>query len=141
MGPLAEVRVVKFVELSRSNEPDATVLAVSLTDLSQPKCPPVRIHVLATSRGMEICPEGYGEHDAEDGCCAPILIEYSKEMLRGVAFPDIIKQEPNIVDLDRATETLRRPTQETVSPPTKSSSRSSNPFTPPPWAPTPALQA
>jgi hypothetical protein len=53
-------------------------------------------------------PEGYGESLAADGKGTPMGIEYHEGQLRVLLWPDINKEEPLIVDMERAKEEERK---------------------------------
>ena len=90
-------------------------------NLSEPKtteytikeqCPysaPVEIKVNILSEGSKIWiqPEGYGEKCSADGQGFPIGIEIWQGRLRLIIFDDINRQEPQIIDLEKARETAR----------------------------------
>ncbi|MDD5458130.1 MAG: hypothetical protein PHF37_01885 [Phycisphaerae bacterium] len=76
------------------------------------QCPdslPVEIKVNILSEGGQIWirPEGYGEKCAPDGEGFPIGIEIWQGRLRLIIFDDINSQDPQIIDLEKAKETLR----------------------------------
>ena len=59
-------------------------------------------------KGIEIRPEGYGDHGTEDGYGCPLYVEVWEGCLRVVAWPDINKADPIIIDLEGARERNRR---------------------------------
>ena len=50
---------------------------------------------------------GYGEASAEDGDGFPVLIEFYNNKLQVAVWNDINKQDPVIIPLDKAKESLR----------------------------------
>ena len=50
---------------------------------------------------------GYGEASAEDGDGFPVLIEFYNNKLQVAVWNDINKQDPIIIPLDKAKESLR----------------------------------
>jgi hypothetical protein len=57
---------------------------------------------------LSICPNGYGDHDSEDGYGCPLYLEIWDGRLRVVAFPDINVESPTVIDLESALETNRK---------------------------------
>jgi len=74
-----------------------------------PDAPHVEIKVNILSEGGQIWiqPQGYGEKCAMDGEGFPVGIEIWQGRLRLIAFDDINKEEPQIIDLEKAKESCR----------------------------------
>jgi hypothetical protein len=74
-----------------------------------PDSPPVEIKVKVLSEGGKVWiqPNGYGEKCAADGEGFPIGIEIWQGRLRLIAFDDINREDPQIIDLEKAKETSR----------------------------------
>ena len=77
------------------------------------QCPdvaPVEIKVNILSEGGQIWiqPQGYGEKCAMDDEGWPIGIEIWQGRLRLIVFDDINREEPHIIDLEKARETARK---------------------------------
>jgi hypothetical protein len=74
-----------------------------------PDAPDVEIPVYILSEGGHIWiqPQGYGERCAAEGEGYPIGIELWEGRLRLIVFDDINRDEPQIIDLEKAKETAR----------------------------------
>ena len=74
-----------------------------------PDAPDVEIPVNILSEGGHIWiqPKGYGERCAAEGEGYPIGIEIWQGRLRLIVFDDINRDEPQIIDLEKARETSR----------------------------------
>lgn len=57
---------------------------------------------------IQIRPEGYSDHDSVDGHGCPVLLEVWEGHLRVIVWPDINKEEPMIIDLEKARESARK---------------------------------
>ena len=76
------------------------------------QCPnytPVEVMVNILSEGGQIWiqPQGYGEKCAADDEGFPIGIEIWQGRLRLIVFDDINREEPQIIDIEKARETAR----------------------------------
>ena len=76
------------------------------------QCPdsaPIEIKVNILSEGGQIWiqPQGYGEKCAADGEGFPIGIEIWQNRLRLLVFDDINREDPQIIDIEKARETAR----------------------------------
>jgi hypothetical protein len=76
------------------------------------QCPdsaPIELKVNILSEGNQIWlqPEGYGEKCAMDGQGWPVGIEIWQGRLRLIVFDDINREEPQIIDLEKAKESCR----------------------------------
>jgi len=71
---------------------------------------PVEIKVKVLSEGGQIWiqPDGYGEKCAMDNEGWPIGIEIWQGRLRLIVFDDINREEPQIIDFEKAKETARK---------------------------------
>jgi len=74
-----------------------------------PDAPPIEIKVKILSEGGQIWiqPDGYGEKCSADGEGFPIGIEIWQSRLRLIVFDDINREDPQIIDLEKARETAR----------------------------------
>jgi hypothetical protein len=54
-----------------------------------------------------LSPQGYGEKNAEDGEGFPIGLEIWQGRLRVIVFDDIRSEDPWIIDLENARQSLR----------------------------------
>jgi len=63
--------------------------------------------VLLVNGGIEIKVKGYGEKTSVDGHGIPILIERWRDELRVVLWTDINVEDPEIIGLEGARESLR----------------------------------
>jgi len=74
-----------------------------------PDAPHVEIKVKILSEGGQIWiqPQGYGEKCAANGEGFPIGIEIWQNRLRLLVFDDINREDPQIIDLEKARETAR----------------------------------
>ena len=74
-----------------------------------PDVPPVEIKVNILSEGGQIWiqPNGYGEKCAMDDEGFPVGIEIWQGRLRLIIFDDINREDPQIIDLEKARETAR----------------------------------
>jgi hypothetical protein len=91
-------------------EPEPFVTLEDHGDGGEPGFDPkgVKIFIDGDSRWMWIRPEGYGEATAQDGCGAPIGLEYYNGRLRLIVYSDINEQDPQIIDLEDARESNRK---------------------------------
>ena len=76
------------------------------------QCPdsaPIEIKVNILSEGGQIWiqPQGYGEKCAMDNEGWPVGIEIWQGRLRLIMFDDINREDPQIIDLEKAIETAR----------------------------------
>ena len=87
-----------------SNETYTTTLKEQCPDV-----PPIEIKVNILSEGGQIWiqPQGYGEKCAMDDEGWPIGIEIWQGRLRLIVFDDINREDPQIIDLEKARETAR----------------------------------
>ena len=67
----------------------------------------IKVNVLSENGQLWIQPEGYGGKDTVDGIGWPIGIEIWKGKLRFVAYDDIAKEVPQILDMNKAQEECR----------------------------------
>jgi len=67
----------------------------------------VEINILSEGGQIWIQPQGYGEKCAMDGEGFPIGIEIWQGRLRLIVFDDINREDPQIIDLEKARETAR----------------------------------
>jgi len=74
-----------------------------------PDATPIEIKVNILSEGGQIWiqPQGYGEKCAANGEGFPIGIEIWQNRLRLLVFDDINREDPQIIDLEKARETAR----------------------------------
>jgi hypothetical protein len=74
-----------------------------------PDSPPVEIKVKVLSEGGQIWiqPKGYGEKCAMDDEGWPVGIEIWQGRLRLIVFDDINREDPQIIDLEKAKESCR----------------------------------
>jgi hypothetical protein len=75
---------------------------------SSTKCVPVKVSIQNGQVWMQI--EGYGEKCTEDGQGSPVGMEIWQGRLRLIVFGNINSEEPQIVNLERAIESLRQGT-------------------------------
>ena len=67
----------------------------------------IKVNILSESGQLWIQPEGYGGKDAVDGIGWPIGIEIWKGKIRFVAYDNIAKEAPQILDLTKAQDECR----------------------------------
>jgi hypothetical protein len=74
-----------------------------------PDVPPVEIKVNVLSEGGQIWiqPDGFGEKCSADGEGWPIGIEIWQGRLRLLVFDDVNREDPQIIDLEKAKESYR----------------------------------
>lgn len=68
----------------------------------------IKVNILSKGKQIWIQPEGYGEKCAADGEGWPIGIEIWEGRLRLIVFDDINREDPQIIDLEKAKESCRR---------------------------------
>ena len=68
----------------------------------------IKVNILSEGGQIWIQPKGYGEKCAADGEGFPIGIEIWQNRLRLLIFDDINREDPQIIDLEKAKETARR---------------------------------
>jgi hypothetical protein len=69
----------------------------------------IKVKVEANERGIAIYPQGYGEQSAVKGHGCPILIELADDKLRAILWTDINAADPQIINLEGAKESARKP--------------------------------
>jgi hypothetical protein len=74
----------------------------------------IKTKVLSEGGQIWIQPQGYGEKCAIDNEGWPIGIEIWQGRLRLIVFDDINREEPQIIDLEKARETVRSRETETM---------------------------
>ena len=67
----------------------------------------IKVNILSEGGKIWIQPQGYGEKCAMDNEGWPIGIEIWEGRLRLIVFDDITREEPQIIDLEKARETAR----------------------------------
>jgi hypothetical protein len=67
----------------------------------------IKVNILSEGGQIWIQPEGYGEKCAADGEGWPVGIEIWQGRLRLIVFDDINREEPQIIDIEKARETAR----------------------------------
>jgi hypothetical protein len=67
----------------------------------------IKVNILSEGGQIWIQPQGYGEKCAADGEGFPIGIEIWQNRLRLLVFDDINREDPQIIDLEKARETAR----------------------------------
>ena len=65
------------------------------------------VYVTVEGGGLCIRPEGYGDFDSEDGCGSPVYLDFFNRKLQVVVFPDINKEDHQVIDMSEAKETNR----------------------------------
>lgn len=76
--------------------------------LVDPESPAERIDVRLNHNGtLWITPEGHGDFSSMDGHGSPICIEYYEGEVRVLVWDDINAQDPKIISLAGARESLR----------------------------------
>jgi len=83
-------------------------LSTKLGDASGKKIEPIETAIEALDDQIWIKPKGYGDFSSADGYGAPICIERSDGRLRAILWPDINAEEPVIVDMEGARESMRK---------------------------------
>jgi len=72
------------------------------TELSE-----IKVNILSEGGQIWIQPQGYGEKCAIDNEGWPVGIEIWQGRLRLIVFDNINREEPQIIDLEKARETAR----------------------------------
>jgi len=67
----------------------------------------IKVNVLSEEGKLWIQPEGYGDKTSADGEGFPIGLEIWRGRLRLIVFADISTEDPQIIDLENAKETVR----------------------------------
>jgi len=67
----------------------------------------IKVNILSEDGQIWIQPKGYGEKCTIDGAGYPIGIEIWQGRLRLIVFEDINREEPQIIDLEKAKESRR----------------------------------
>jgi len=84
------------------------IIEVKLRDEIDETDSTLRVRVEATSNGIAIMPEGYGDMCSPDGRGMPVLIERFNGELRVVIWGDINQEDQtHIISLEGAREELR----------------------------------
>jgi hypothetical protein len=68
----------------------------------------IRVNIVSEGGQLWLQPEGYGEKCAAEGEGFPIGIEIWQGRLRLIIFDDITREDPQIIDLEKAKEDCRR---------------------------------
>ena len=82
------------------------------TSILKEQCPDVphveiKVNILSEGGQIWIQPQGYGEKCSADGEGYPIGIEIWQGRLRLIVFDDINREDPQIIDLEKAKESHR----------------------------------
>lgn len=83
-------------------------MKVTIYDRAPLSTQSLKVKIEADGIGVSILPEGYGDCGSANGHGCPVYIEFYEGHLRVVAFPDILSEEPVIIDLEGARESLRK---------------------------------
>jgi hypothetical protein len=86
---------------------DKTTLNMKLADADSESLGSLPIRIEASDFAISIYPAGHGDFSSEDGHGCPLFIEYYQGRLRVIAFPDINKEDPQIIDLSGSREDHR----------------------------------
>ena len=82
----------------------STTVKEQCTDSEQSE---IKVNILSEGGQIWIQPEGYGEKCAMDNEGWPVGIEIWQSRLRLIVFDDINREEPQIIDLEKARENNR----------------------------------
>lgn len=85
-----------------------------LPDYAGDSKPPISIEVKLVNGYLCVYPQGYGEHGADDGGGAPVILDHYDGRLRVVLCIDINSEEQTIIDLEGARESARNEMPETA---------------------------
>ena len=86
---------------------DKTTLDLKLADADSESLGLLPIRIEASDFAISIFAEGHGDFGSEDGHGCPLFIEFYQGRLRVIAFPDINKEDPQIIDLNGSREDHR----------------------------------
>ena len=67
----------------------------------------ITVKFLSEAGKLWLHPEGYGDKTSQDGCGYPIGLEIWEGRLRLIVFDDINREDPQILDLQKASESCR----------------------------------
>ena len=67
----------------------------------------ITVKLLSEAGKLWIRPDGYGDKTSQDGCGYPIGLEIWEGRLRLIIFDDINREDPKIIDLEKARESGR----------------------------------
>lgn len=67
----------------------------------------IRVELLSEAGKLWIQPDGYGDKTSQDGCGYPIGLEIWEGRLRLIVFDNINREDPQIIDLQKAKENNR----------------------------------
>ena len=90
----------------KSNETKTTEYTIKEQCPDEPSIE-IKVNILSEGGQIWIQPAGFGEKCAMDGHGWPIGIEIWQGRLRLIVFDDINREDPQIIDLDKARETCR----------------------------------
>jgi hypothetical protein len=72
----------------------------------------VKVCIVGDTKGIEIRPEGYGDHDSAPGYGSPVFLELHKGKLKLWVWADINQEDPtDEIDLEGARENAREPAE------------------------------
>lgn len=88
---------------------EETVIEHELIDSSEKgDDTPLKVKIKTSPGFIELCPEGYGSADMQDGFGAPIALEFYEGRLRLIIHDDINSEEGKIIDMQGAKESERK---------------------------------
>ena len=67
----------------------------------------ITVKLLSEAGKLWIAPEDYGDKTSQEGCGYPIGLEIWEGRLRLIVFDDINREDPQIIDLEKARESCR----------------------------------
>ena len=120
-----EVEAANFVEnellinnfderkpMTKSHKNRCTEKKILQTATLKEQCPDVpvteiKVDILSEGGQLWLRPEGFGEKCAADGAGYPIGLEIWQGKLRLIVFDDINKEDPQIIELEKAKESCR----------------------------------
>jgi hypothetical protein len=78
-----------------------------LADMLNPKADKLDVEIEIDDQ-IWIKPKGYGDFCSEDGYGVPICIERAEGRLRVILWPDINEEDPMVIGMEGALETMRK---------------------------------
>lgn len=86
---------------------DKKTLDIKLADADSESLGTLPVRIVASDFAISLFPKGYGDCGSAEGHGCPVSLELYQGKLRLIVFPDIMVEDPIIIDLSGAREDTR----------------------------------